>query len=203
MEGKTGRQFRMKYGDEHLVIFCGGNEITNLKEDPDIASNAGNLRRADKREGNRIRRNLRDSRFDTETIKLRTETVPFNIHINQTEVRLFSADARGQEDGAGTGPPDFHSSLKGIQEPPFQIKDSHQSGEACTLPPRKDQSRNIFKIRGFFDSFTSYAQAFQMIQMFANPSLKIKNADSIFWTAFAVTHREEIILFPSQTKAHA
>jgi len=102
---------------------------------------------------------------------------------------LFSKDAAGQEDSAGAGSPDFDPSVKGIQDTPFEMKDSNQPGEARALPSRKNQSRNPFKIKGFFDSFTGYAQAFQMIQMLANPTLKVKNANSMIRTTFAANHR--------------
>jgi len=94
-------------------------------------------------------------------------------------MRLFSQNAGGQENRTGTGPPDVHAPMKGSQQSLFHSEDPHQPGKAGALPTWEDQPRNIFKITGFFDSFSGYSQTLQMVQMLANPSLKIKNTDSV------------------------
>jgi len=56
VEDYTGRQFRMKNGNQHPVIFRSHDIILKLKQDPDIASDTSDFRGTDERQRNGIRR---------------------------------------------------------------------------------------------------------------------------------------------------
>lgn len=177
VECNTPGQFRVKNRDQHVGRFRHGNVVIHLKQDLNTGSRLFYFRSPDEDERDSALSDLVNNCLGGKAVELAPETVAFDFNVDQAEVGRFMDNGFRQKDRTRAGSPYLHSIPEVISDRILKIKDADEAGNAGALATGDNQPGKVAEIGGF-DPPAWRADAFEMVAVLMDISLKIQDADN-------------------------